>query len=185
MCSCVWVYKITIVYLCVCFCVCVCVLSHTWVCFCSCGHHPFPPASVLPAPWCKRVYRPVASPAAVPKVGHQTYFQDRLTHWPEAGQVSGLADQWLPEIWYANPIISDWMPMWMAGCLFIDWLILVWVQEIALGPVFSRPWLFASLVLVFRFLFIWMGAFVLLWSVLLSPMVFSFFDHLLLHFRLL
>jgi hypothetical protein len=116
------VYKITIVYLCVCICVCVCVLSHTWVCFCSCAHHPFPPASVLPAPWCKRVYRPVASPAAVPKVGHQTYFQDRLTHWPEAGQVSGLSDQWLPEIWYANPIISV-LNACVDGWLFIYWLV--------------------------------------------------------------
>ena len=77
------------------------------------------------------------------------------------------------------------MSMWMAGCLFIDWLIFFLFQEIALGPLFSSPLTVCFLsvdVLIFIYLD---GYFVLLWSVLFSPMIFFCFDYLLLHFRLL
>ena len=53
-----------------------------------------------------------------------------------------------------------------------------------MGPVFSRPLTVCFLSVGVLILFVWMGAFVLLWSVLFSPMVFYCFDYLILHFGL-
>lgn len=74
----------------------------------------------------------------------------------------------------------------MTGCIFIDWLIFVWLQEKELGHILAKPlavsllwfWFYLCFICLFIY-FIYYGLLdSFLWRFLCSHMVYYYFDYL-------